>query len=462
MMQVLERGDSMQIETLKRSHLKRNIIIGIILIAILIALILQFTRAKYRTTQSLPLINGTINYELSDFNLIGAYIQTEGDNYTQVDEIPTSGYEFNTDKSYCTVNNENINATLTFDMTSQTLNVAPLTTKGTKCYLYFDEHKIPAGETILAHYNTVLTRTSFSSTVTNTTTGTIYKSANASQYDDDGEVYYFAGNPTDNWVQFGTNSSGQPLYWRIVRINGDGSVRLIYNGTSTSQTASSTMISTSQAFNSSYNNNMYVGYMYQSGQVHGLTTNSSIKTVLDNWYLSNLADEAEYLDGNAGFCGDRYPSTSSSSSNGSGGTGTTQTYYGAYIRLANSKHPSFKCTDSQDLYTTPGSSKGNGALKTSNGTATPIGLISADEVAFAGGVYNKSNSSYYLYNNAAYWTLSPCIYPSARVFCVYSPGYLYADYYVAFTFGVRPVINLKSAIAITGSGTTSDPFKIQS
>ena len=136
----------MKFEVIKRSHVKRNILIGVIIVLILIAVILTFTRAKYRITKSLPLVNGTINYELSDFNLIGAYIQTEGDNYTQVDEIPTSGYEFNSEKSYCTVNNENINATLSYDMETQSLSLFPLTTKGTKYYLYFDEHKIPANE----------------------------------------------------------------------------------------------------------------------------------------------------------------------------------------------------------------------------------------------------------------------------------------------------------------------------
>ena len=318
------------------------------------------------------------------------------------------------------------------------------------------EFGMSAREYILSHYDTVLTRDDFSTTVTNTTTGTIYKSANESQYDDDGEVYYFAGNPTDNWFQFGTNSSGQPLYWRIVRINGDGSIRLIYNGTSTATTGDSTMINTSQAFNTSSINNAYVGYMYKSGDVHGLTTNSSIKTKLDEWYLANLSDEAEYLDGNAGFCGDRYPSTSSSSSNGFGGTGTTTTYYSAYIRLITNKSPSFKCTVSQDLYTTNGSSKGNKAL------SNPIGLISADEVAFAGGVYGSSNSSYYLYNNAYYWTMSPdnFDYGIASVFYVYSGGHLGSNNVYWANYGVRPVINLKSAIAITGSGTTSDPFKV--
>ena len=135
----------MKFEVLKRSHLKRNILIGVVVVLVLSAIVLTFTKAKYKITESIPLVNGTINYELSDFNLIGAYIQ-EGDNYTQVDEIPTSGYEFNSEKSYCTVNNENINATLSYDMETQSLSVFPLTTKETKYYLYFDEHKIPANE----------------------------------------------------------------------------------------------------------------------------------------------------------------------------------------------------------------------------------------------------------------------------------------------------------------------------
>ena len=101
----------MDFEVIKRSHVKRNILIGVMIVLILSVVILTFTKAKYKTTESIPLVNGTINYELSDFNLIGAYIQ-EGDSYTQVDEIPTSGYKFNSEKSYCTVNDENINATL--------------------------------------------------------------------------------------------------------------------------------------------------------------------------------------------------------------------------------------------------------------------------------------------------------------------------------------------------------------
>mgnify|MGYP005778395213 CR=1 FL=1 len=430
---------------------KRKVLLGVLIVLVLC--IGLFMENKTNTLNTSSISKESITKEL-DNNLIGAYIQN-GDDYTSTDEIPTSGYEFNAEKSYCKIGDViQDGATLSYDMDTQTLTVSPITKEGMKCYLYFDE-SAAADETILAHYQTVLTRTSFSSTVTNTTTGTIYKSANESQYDDFGEVYYFAGKPTDNWFYFGG------YYWRIVRINGDGSVRLIYNGTSTNQTGNSTMINTRQAFNSSYNNNMYVGYMYTQNEVHGLTTNSSIKTVLDNWYLSNLADEAEYLDGNAGFCGDRTPYSGS-------GTGTSNTNYGAYNRLYTNKAPTFKCTDKDnDLYTTPGSSEGNGALKVTpsdnDSPPTPIGLITADEVAFAGGVNGSSNSSYYLYNNAHYWTMSPSHYNGsngALVFVVYSNGYLDWNGVDWSDFGVRPAINIRADVSLTGSGTTSDPFKV--
>ena len=128
----------MEIEKLKKSNTKRYIIIGSIVVLILAGITLTFTKAKYKTTTSIPLVNGTINYDLSDLNLIGVYIQ-EGEEYKQTNEIPSSGYEFNSEESYCTVNNENIDVTLNYDMETQNLTVTPLTKKGTKCYLYFDE-----------------------------------------------------------------------------------------------------------------------------------------------------------------------------------------------------------------------------------------------------------------------------------------------------------------------------------
>ena len=302
----------------------------------------------------------------------------------------------------------------------------------------------PAKDVILANYPTLLTRDDFRTTVTNTTTGTIY-------YEDTskGRTYYFAGNPTDNWVRWAG------FYWRIIRINEDGTIRMIYQGTSANTTGTATQTQTS-AFNSSYNNNAYVGFKYTTNNVHGTGTPSTILGELNEWYQNNLLSYADDLDGNAGFCGDRTPSTSSSSINNSGGTGTTETYYAGYVRYWGDtfRTPTYECADSGDLYTVSSSNQGNKSL------TYPIGLITMDEVWYAGG-YEKNNSSYYLYTGQNYWTMSPSWYNgSALVFIVTSSGDFTSDW-VAITIGVRPVVNLKADVAISsGDGTALNPYVI--
>ena len=533
----------MNFEVLKKCHIKRNILVGVIVVLILSAIILTFTRARYRVTESIPLVSGTINFSPYDFNLIAMYLNQDGAMPAgQTKEVPKFGYTLNQEQSTCIINDvEDERITINYFIQTNDekayVDFTKMSQSGTKCTLYFDlipDDQVPtvsmstssddtsitvtvnasdnigvyyyyykldngeeirsedptykfegltkdetctisvrvedaagneasatedvkvglrAGDVIIDHYNIILTRTNFSSTVTNTTTGTIYKSADESQYDDAGEVYYFAGNPQDNWFYFGG------YYWRIIRINGDGSIRLIYNGPGTNQTGDSTMISTAQAFNTAENNNMYVGYMYTSGELHGLTNNSNIKTTLDNWYLNNLASYADYIDGNAGFCGDRTPYSGS-------GIGIETTYYGAYNRLYTMKTPTFKCADMRDLYTTPGSSKGNRALKVNNNdnSAVPIGLITADEASFAGGVaYSPDNTNYYLCNNYYYWTITPSWHDSllkdTLIFHVDRNG-AFNNSDPTAKYGVRPVINLRSDIQLTGTGTTSDPFKV--
>ena len=427
----------MEFETLKKSHVKRNIIIGAVGVLIISAIILNFTRAKYRVTESIPLVNGTINYSLPDLNIVGLYI--DGEEATELDSDKI--YTLDTTQSTCTYKDgtEIPDLNISYDSETGGLSISPYTAKGTKCALYFEE-TVLVRDTLLTNYPTQLTRSSFSSTVTNTTTGTIYY-ADTSK----GRTYYFAGNPTDNWVRWAG------FYWRIIRINEDGTIRMIYQGTSANTTGSNTQTQTS-AFNSSYNNNMYVGYMYQSNQPHGLQEDSTIKGILDTWYQNNLARYADDLDGNAGFCGDRTPYSGT-------GTGTSTTYYGAYNRLNTNKAPTFECASDSDLYTTSGSSDGNKAL------TYPIGLISADEVAYAGGVWVTNNTSYYLYTGQNYWTMSPSYYNSsytypARVFLVDTSGGLAYDW-VGNSWGVRPVVNLKADVQIsTGSGTSSNPYVI--
>ena len=434
----------MNFQVLKKSHLKRNIIIGVVVLLIISAIILTFTRAKYRTTQFIPLVNGTINYSAADLNTVAIYINGDS-GYTKTDTIPESGYVLNEEESYCTVNGEeDTNISLSYDVATKSLSVSPMTTQGTKCYLYFDEKGITNVEELIAS-KTLATRTDFSTTLTTDTTGTIY-------YEDTskGRTYYFAGNPTDNWVRWAG------FYWRIIRINEDGTIRMIYQGTSANTTGSNTQTQTS-AFNSSYNNNAYVGLKYTTNSVHGTGTNSTILGVLNTWYTNNLSSYADDLDGNAGFCGDRTPYTNTSGTTSGGGTGTTTTYYGGYVRLYGNSSgvPTFECASDSDLYTTSGSSDGNRAL------TYPIGLISMDEAWYAGG-YSSSNSSYYLYTGQAYWAMSPShfINNGAYVFRVNSDGWLGGNR-VDSAYGVRPVVNLKASVQFSsGDGTASNPFVV--
>ena len=293
-------------------------------------------------------------------------------------------------------------------------------------------------------------RTDFSKVLTDNNTKTLYTST-----EDSKTVYYFAGNATDNWVKFGKNASNQDLYWRIIRTNSDGSVRLLYHGTST--TATDAYIGTS-AFNSSYADTAYVSYMYGSlGSIPGArenTTDSTIKTIIDNWYKDNLnTNYGKYLSTTAVYCNDR-----STSDN---------TYFGAYTRLLTNKTPSYDCTATEDKFTVD-STVGNGKL------TYPIALMTADEVSFAGGVYGTNAPTWYYKNSANgsstgstwWWLLSPRRWDGgfAVVFGVYgssNPGYLYY-YNVNNTNGVRPAISLKSCIKYsTGNGSASDPYTIK-
>ncbi len=407
-------------------------------------------------------INVIANPETTVVDILEAKFGIEG---TTVTSTLTEGL---TSASYC-ITTDNIcepntsatvsNNSYTVEVESKEENQMVCTklngTSKTICSNVIEEVKLcPEGaeacNTILAN-NSVNSGTPNFSQVATTNEG-VYKTQ-----DDWGDSYYFRGAVTNNWVKFAG------YYWRIIRINGDGSIRLIYNGTSTATTGTSTQIQTS-AFNSSYNDNAYVGYMYGStgassyAATHANNNNSTIKGVLDSWYQTNIANKGfgNKVSTEAGFCGDREPSTSSSSSNGSGGTGITTTYYGGYIRLVNStKSPTLKCKNSSDLYTVSGSSKGNKAL------SNPVGLITADEVAMAGGVYRQTNQSYYLYTNQVYWTMSPSFFNGsyARVFYVNSSGYLNLAF-VNNSWGVCPVINLSADVKVTGSGTSSDPFVV--
>ena len=313
---------------------------------------------------------------------------------------------------------------------------------------------------LLVDKSTKLTRTDFSTVLTDNNTNTLYTST-----EDSKTVYYFAGNATDNWVKFGKNESNQDLYWRIIRTNSDGSVRLLYHGTST--TATDAIINTSTAFNTTYNNPMYVGYMYgTSGSLvnnRTNTNNSTIKGIIDTWYASNLEAKGytKYLSTTAVYCNDR--------SNPAGGynTGSTAFYYGGYTRLITNKAPTYDCADTNDKFTVD-TSTGNGKL------TYPIALMTADEVSFAGGLFATNASTWYYYNSAKgsstgstwWWLLSPRDWYDSRAYVFYVYGSSYPGrlsyYNVNNAYGVRPAISLKSCVKTSGGdGSASAPYTIE-
>ena len=287
--------------------------------------------------------------------------------------------------------------------------------------------------------------------------------------------YYYRGAVDNNWVKFGKDSTGKDIYWRIIRINGDGSIRMIYSGTTAPTSSTATVMkgtgtqinATTYAFNDNIDKAEYVGYMYTLGQQHGNSTSSTIKTTLENWYKTTTLETDETTKGLVSedqiFCNDRSASTSDVTYSNTNYTTLTswnstgtQYYYGARGRLSKSKSPVLTCTTASDKFTSKKSSIGNKALD------YPVGLITADEVAMAGGKSGSGNSSYYLYTNQSYWFGSPDYsYSSgdAIEFIVDSSGY-FGSNIVRKHYGARPVVSLSSKAKLSGNGTYNDVYTV--
>ena len=266
--------------------------------------------------------------------------------------------------------------------------------------------------------------------------------------------------PINNWVKFGKNSSNQDLYWRIIRTNADGSIRLLYHGTST--TATDAYIGAS-AFNTTSNSPKYVGYMYGDTdatpeEARTNTNDSTIKAYIDNWYANNMTSYTNYLSNDAVYCDDRELASGATYST------TERFYFKAYERLYTNKVPTYDCTNIKDAF-----SVNNAEAK----LTYPIGLMTADEISYAGGVYD-SNAPMWYYTNSSlesstgttnWWSLSPSNWPghdagSWVVDVSYDPGCL-GDRFVNFSYGVRPAVSLKSCtLYSTGNGTSETPYEI--
>ena len=407
--------------------------------------------AKMGTTAVSKTLTGTINtYKVTLAVVGGTGATSKNINYNGSGSFtgvkPNSGYTATGATVSC-------NGGATASLSGTTVTVSKVV-KAQTCTVTFKSATLL--DKLLTDNKTIKTRNNFNTTFTETNTGTLYKSTESIVGSTPKDVYYFAGNAKNNWVKFGG------FYWRIIRTNHDGSIRLLYSGTSPDTTEGYIEKS---AFNSSYNDPMYVGYMYGTrgslASNRTNTNNSYIKKYIDNWYSTNLSSYSKYISTTAVYCNDRELASGASYS----ATGS-EFYYAASTRLKTNKTPTYDCTNDNDKFTVDAST-GNGKL------TYPIALMTADEIAYAGGVYGTNAPAWYYLNSAGgsitgsayWWSLSPMDWHD-RASYVWSvvgnlyPGRLYYSNVVSI-FGVRPVVSIKScALWSSGNGSSSSPYEI--
>ena len=309
--------------------------------------------------------------------------------------------------------------------------------------------------------------------------------------DEDGVSYYYRGAVENNNVQFGQYENdyyvysdgyyfyqskescmedsheesgctpvklandGDKMYWKIIRVNGDGSLRLIYNGTVLTHPEFVGDIATSNSigytrYNLEWDNPKYTGYTYDNG------TDSFIKKEVDTWYANALGSssyDSKVIGGR--FCSDS-SGLKEETDYGFPDMGEFKVF-ASYDRLGQSmtnytknNAPSFICPDTNESY------GGSYRLK--------AGLITADELVLAGENPGVVGNSYL--NPVAngdvnyYWTMTPADFTNDIAYVWYEDDYLNSND-VNDSNAVRPVINVTTDNGFTsGDGTASNPYVI--
>ena len=404
---------------------------------------------KMGTTEVSQTLTGTINtYKVTLAVVGGTGATSKNINYNSSGTFtgvkPNSGYTATGATLTC-------NGGATIGLSGTTVTVSKVL-KAQTCTVTFKG--ITLLSKLLTDNPTIKTRTAFNTVFTEINTGTLYKTTESIAGSAAKDVYYFAGRAQNNWVKFGN------FYWRIIRTNHDGSVRLLYAGENLNRTASE-CLDTPRSYNTNYTNSMYVGYMYgTSGSLTSNRTNTSdstIKTYIDNWYCANLSSYTKYISTDAVYCNDRDVGS------GTYVTMGTSFYFAPYTRVLNNKSPSYNCNNSKDAF-----SGNNSEAK----LKYPISLMTLDEIMFAGGdssttrhnawyMLNSSNETYFY--SGYYWLLSPAAGPGsfASVFIIDRTTGTIGTSNVENNRYLRPVISIKScALWSSGNGSSSSPYEI--
>ena len=382
---------------------------------------------------------------------------------------------------------------------------------------------------LMADNPTIGTRTTFTA-FTETNTKRLYKATEQIGTNPVKDVYYFAGDAKNNWVKFGktkessctykgkelfiynndtgfknvetqtecetyslcssegigpmlvenssmcgnvdgtiltekatwNGTSTKDIYWRIIRTNADGSIKLLYAGTSPDTEKAYIGMS---AFNTTYNDPMYVGYKYgTTGSLENNrlnTNNSTIKTYVDNWYKNNLTAYTKYLSNDAVYCNDRNLASGQTYS-------TTKKFnYAPLERIYTNKQPTYNCTNMSDAFS---------VNNTSAKLDYPVGLMTIDELSYAGGeggiTLDAPYAWYYTNANgesitgiAPSWALSPVYWRVSasfvwRVDGSGDPGDLRVND-VGDSMAVRPSVSLSSCNLISrGDGSANNPYTV--
>jgi len=288
--------------------------------------------------------------------------------------------------------------------------------------------------------------------------------------DDYGTSYYYRGakDLLNNNLIFAEHQ------WKMIRINGDNSVRLIYNGIcpnnecTINSTGGATQMQNGVYFEWSVERDdaKYVGYMY--GGANGIAstsreqavineTSSNAKIELENWYSTNIESKGYggYISDTL-FCNDRMTRGEAGGLADATNVGfeSWSTDYAANYRIHTNKMPALLCGNKNDRFTVGDTIIGNGAL------TYPVGLITVDEASLAGGT-TAINKHYYLYNGLNNWSFSPrnFISGTAVPWLVYNDGRL-GNPFINGVNGLRPTLNLKSNVKVTGGGSESNPYVV--
>ena len=450
-----------------------------------------------------------------------------GYNMTKFKDVPKSlsatdtGLAYNVSIPANTKHNYNIEIKYLY---SETENQSSDMGKTLSGKLFISDGTLPTlSYKILEDNPTIKERTDFSTTFTENTTGTLFVT---DQTQDESSVYYYSGNTTNNWVKFGdtsctyngyrvyyyddeignkrnntyvvtgikkeeclstnvciinqglgdnyvvgltdcknstnekaTYNESAGIYWRIIRINENGSIRMLYSGTSPDTTEGYVELS---AFNWSNNDPMYVGYMYGiSGSLknnRSYYNNSKIKDSIYGWYDKILRFRTSFVNTSDNlYCNDKSVYNDLYSMNNAFN-------YGVYTRL-NNFTPTYLC----------GGNGTGGLFETTQADydlTDEIGLMTADEIVFAGGSINSGLTNPYAWyytnsegnsitNSSSWWTMSPSKWDGtkANVWIVDTNGKLDENGNVSTSYAVRPVISVYSdAYVMSGNGTPENPY----